>query len=156
MTQLSIQGERTQRAKARRASPAYVSNYAATCSPGVFTCRWRGRHDYPIPDELDFHGTYGDGLLYREDPCKDCGCAHQVQLWEPYERRIGKVMVPDVRFVAAFIDYRKNHLGETYVSTDGLMTTKAFRAAAASNRLTASSQKMVRDMIRQQKRGKKG
>lgn len=133
----SVQGEQLLSVTKRQyADLAFVDQYARTVSDGIRICRERNRHRYaPVPRSRPFDGRSPSGYLVRHtDPCLDCGCAIQIQRYEPYLSGRGRNQEVRVRPAYNTTAYQENEYGETYPTKDhGHIHPRDFRDSVATD-----------------------
>jgi hypothetical protein len=120
-----------------------VDAYVDAATPGILTCRERGRHDWPsVRDGIHFTDYTDDGLFLRRLRCPTCECAERVETWESY--RIGRRT--RYRPVASRVWYPGR--GQ-YVAPAGRgrLSAKLVRESIASAELTGTSPAALRAQI---------
>lgn len=155
----SIQGEQQEReAVALYATEAEVEHYVEAQSPGVVTCRERGRHDYPSARETGMHFTDIDretGFYVRRERCRSCGLVDRVELWDVRHKgdRILKC-----EFVSAKPDYSpRGPEGERYQAPagNGRMKPRQVRNVVATGVLKGQSFTDLRKEIRRAQKARR-
>jgi hypothetical protein len=147
----SIPGEQQEETAAQYMNEVEVEKYVGSASPGVVTCRERGRHDYPTIREAGLHFVDVNeyGLHIRRVRCRSCNLVDNVEEWDVLHRN---GVVTRAERVSATPDYSvRGPNGERYLgpSGHGRMTPKMVKNTVATGELKGHSFKDIRREIRE-------
>jgi hypothetical protein len=155
----SIQGERqAAEADGRYMEDADVERYVDSQSPGVVTCRERGRHDPPTIRETGLHfvDVSEYGLHIRRVRCRSCQLVDIIEEWDVRHRN---GVVTRAERVSARPDYSvRGPNGEKYLAPQGhgKMTPKMVKNAVGTGQLKGQSFKEIRKEIRSAQEHREG